>query len=162
MEIRDIKNVSNPTWEQGFDSINGSGGVIVSGVKAYKSYNTSISSYEYDNWVCNGMYDLRISCNMSAFGHDDIGGFSVMIEPGHASDTRSAWTRQPASGGWIGPGPRCFLATIKNEDRGYLLGYNDSTVNGIGSAIVNITHVPTQYAGLTKEEKQYDVYYGMK
>lgn len=160
VEIRDIKNVSNPTWEQGFDSINGSGGVIVSGVKAYKSYSTSISSYEYDNWVCNGMYDLRISCNMSAFGHDDIGGFSVMIEPGHASDTSSAWTRQPASGGWIGPGPRCFLATIKNEDRGYLLGYNDSTVNGIGSAIVNITHVPTQYAGLTKEEKQYDVYYG--
>ena len=87
VEIRDIKNVSNPTWEQGFDSINGAGGVIVSGVKAYKSYNTSISSYEYDNWVCNGMYDLRISSGLSYFGPESMGsnGISAMIEPGHAS-----------------------------------------------------------------------------
>ena len=162
VEIRDIKNVSNPTWEQGFDSINGAGGVIVSGVKAYKSYNTSISSYEYDNWVCNGMYDLRISSGLSYFGPDSMGssGISAMIEPGHAAGSDEAWTREAMGAGWIGPGPRCFLATIKNNDGQYLLGYNGTTIPGMSSAIVNITHVPTQYAGLTREEKQYDVYYG--
>ena len=162
VEIRDIKNVSNPTWEQGFDSINGAGGVIVSGVKAYKSYNTSISSYEYDNWVCNGMYDLRISSGLSYFGPDSMGanGISAMIEPGHAAGSDDAWTREAMGAGWIGPGPRCFLATIKNNDGQYLLGYNGTTIPGMSSAIVNITHVPTQYAGLTREEKQYDVYYG--
>lgn len=162
VEIRDIKNVSNPTWEQGFDSINGAGGVIVSGVKAYKSYNTSISSYEYDNWVCNGMYDLRISSSLSYFGPDSMSaaGISAMIEPGHAAGSDNAWTREAMGAGWIGPGPRCFLATIKNNDGQYLLGYNGTTIPGMSSAIVNITHVPTQYAGLTREEKQYDVYYG--
>ena len=162
VEIRDIKNVSNPTWEQGFDSINGAGGVIVSGVKAYKSYNTSISSYEYDNWVCNGMYDLRISSSLSYFGPESMGanGISAMIEPGHAAGSDQAWTREAMGAGWIGPGPRCFLATIKNSDGQYLLGYNGTTIPGMSSAIVNITHVPTQYAGLTREEKQYDVYYG--
>lgn len=163
VEIRDVKNVSNPTWEQGFDSINGAGGTIVSGVKAYKSYSTSISSFEYNNWVSNGMYDLRIGSNLSSFGPDcmNVPGISAMIEPGHAAGTGdTAWTREPMSAGWIGPGPRCFLATIKNDNDRYLLGYDGSSVPGMGAAIVNITHVPTQYAGLTREEKQYDVYYG--
>ena len=64
-EIKDIQNVTNPTWEQGFSNIQLSGSDIISGIKQYKSFSTSISNYSYVNWVCNGMYDLRISKNMS-------------------------------------------------------------------------------------------------
>jgi hypothetical protein len=108
------------------------------------------------------MYDLRISSGLSYFGPESMApdGISAMIEPGHAAGSDYAWTREAMGAGWIGPGPRCFLATIKNNDGQYLLGYNGTTIPGMSSAIANITHVPTQYAGLTREEKQYDVYYG--
>lgn len=154
-EIKDIKNVSNPTWDKGFSNININGTEISSGVKQYKSFSTSITSQEYVNWICNGMYDLRISNSMSQVGlRENVNGFCVMIEGGKEDKTR-----EPEAKGWIGPGPRCFLASIKNTDKQYLA--NLSTSNKyLSTAIVNITHIPSQYAGLTKEEKQYDTYYG--
>lgn len=169
-EIKSVKNVSNPTWEQGFGNINGAGGQIVSGVKQYKSYSTSINQYEYVNWICNGMYDLRISHYLSATGYDDDNGLAVMIMPG---DNKR---REPEAAGWIGPGPRCFLAVINNKSTGSITGdqvekylthrsrlYPDTpldVIDQLGTSVINITHVPLQYAGLTDEEKQYDVYYG--
>ena len=185
-EIEGIDNVTNPNWEEGFSNIQLNGDTILTGVKQYKSFTTSINKHEYVNWVCNGMYDLRISSNVSAnyrrkYGRsssvgDGGGGLSVMIEP-----KNSGWFREAEAKGWIGPGPRCFLMSIKNSSKEYpsKINYGPelyqqtfedykafmSRMNPfenlpISTCIVNIQHVPSQYAGLTNEEKQYDVYYG--
>ena len=158
-EISNIKNTSNPNWEEGFSNINGAGGVIISGVKQYKSFSTSIGQYEYVNWVCNGMYDLRISANFSLQGYRDNAELCAMIEHGRAQSNNTATYREPEAAGWIGPGPRCFLAQIKNSNSKYMKTNNVEQTR-LGTYIVNITHTPLQYAGLTKEQKQYDIYYG--
>lgn len=79
----------------------------------------------------------------------------------HRGDRRHAAAR-----GWIGPGPKCFVMKINNDDVDFMTNfgkYNESTLtsrNAMSTCLVNITHVPSQYAGLTEEERQYDIYYG--
>lgn len=183
-DIEDVKNVSNPNWEEGFSNIKLNGTKITSGVMQYKSFTTSINKHEYVNWVCNGMYDLHISqsiyTNCRRYKPDTKEqGFCVMMEPDVKGDYRAADAK-----GWIGPGPRCFLISIKNsrmdfpneieytpddgvypatvwEDyKAFMSRLMDISEHYISSCVVNIQHTPSQYAGLTNEEKQYDVYYG--
>lgn len=162
-QIQDIKNVSNPTWDQAFSNIQLNGYTVLSGVKQYKSFSTSINKFEYDNWVCNGMYDLRVSENMSVSGYGNYGDriCAAILEYDKRGDYRDDRAR-----GWIGPGPRCFLASINNTDQNedyklFASGLRfDGTHDKIMTCVVNVQHVPSQYSGLTDEEKQYDVYYG--
>lgn len=160
-QVQDVQNVANPTWEQGFSNINISGEDVVSGVKQYKSFSASIYSYEYVNWVCNGMYDIKISPSTSQQqGINDSYNCAIM-DYKHRGDRRHAAAR-----GWIGPGPKCFVMKINNDDVDFMTNfgkYNESTLtsrNAMSTCLVNITHVPSQYAGLTEEERQYDIYYG--
>ena len=72
--------------------------------------------------------------------------------------------RDLISCGYIGPGPRCFLACI-NADDNKIFDPNSEEFEGnvkdrIYTYVVNIIHTPIQYAGLTDQDKQYDVYYG--
>lgn len=160
-QIQDVQNVANPTWEQGFSNINISGEDVVSGVKQYKSFSASIYSYEYVNWICNGMYDIKISPSTSQQqGINDSYNCAIM-DYKHRGDKR-----HDAAKGWIGPGPKCFVMKVNNDDVDFMtnLGkYNDSILSSrdaMATCLVNITHVPSQYAGLTEEERQYDIYYG--
>jgi hypothetical protein len=65
LQIKTIKDVKNPLWNAGFTNIQntGSDSEIVSGIKAYKSYQTAIGAQTYVNWVANGMYDLAVYKN---------------------------------------------------------------------------------------------------
>lgn len=161
-EIVDIKNVNNPTWEQGFSNIQLSGSSVISGVKQYKSFTTTVNTYEYVNWVCNGMYDLKLSSSLSAPLSDDKELCAIL---------EGSTQREHEARGWFGPGPRCFIAKLNLQDDSYLKNVKQLFKNtGTSWAddsnlypyiiIANITHTPVQYSGLTEEEKQYDVYYG--
>ena len=150
--IEDISDTKNPTWENGFSTPTMDGKNVSDAIKQYKSYETSIGSMAYVNWVCSNKYDLKVGSNSQGEFPDDVREFT---DTGHKE-------RKPAAKGWIGPGPVCMLAKI--EDNNILL---DEYVEGhlydgeiLGSLLCNIQHSPTLYAGITDWEKQYDIYYG--
>uniref|UniRef100_A0AAU8B7W2 Uncharacterized protein n=1 Tax=Dulem virus 42 TaxID=3145760 RepID=A0AAU8B7W2_9CAUD len=164
-EIEAMSNVQNPTWEQGFSEIQYSGSKIISGVKAYKSYTSIVKNEEYVNWVCNGMYNLRLTKNESQSGlaNDAIKVFTYLDQDDGDSEARD-WRAQ----GWVGPGPQCVLAKIKSVtgSDGNVLGtvFNNGIKTGdlmtLGTLLCNVTHTAQQFAGLTTQEHQFDTYYG--
>jgi hypothetical protein len=60
MNIKAIKDVRIPNWEDGFSNIQRDGNQdVISAIKKYKQFTTSIGSYTYNNWCSFGKYDLR-------------------------------------------------------------------------------------------------------
>lgn len=170
ISIKEVSDVKNPLWEEGFSNLQFDGSEIHGGVKQYKSYVSSVGSDSYVNWACSGMYDLR------------IGRESQLITSSSTwQDKPSAFTeagtlRSPVAWGWIGPGPVCLLCQIDKTQTKPFDGVLRVTPNTtgetegswpsswqpkeIGTIIANIYHTAIQFAGITKQEHQYDTYYG--
>lgn len=162
-KIESVSNVQNPTWEQGFSNIQLSGSKIIAGVKAYKSFTSIVKNEQYVNWVCNGMYNLRLTKNESQSNvtEDAQKVFTYL------GDDYSDW-RDYTSQGWIGPGPKCLLAKLeqsRNPD-GTLVGtiFNNGIKTGsemtLGTVVCDVVHTAQQFSGLTKHEHQFETYYG--
>lgn len=185
--IKAIADVLNPTWEQGFSNVQLSGKEVVSGVKQYKSYSVTTNSDQYNNWVSNGMYDLRLSDKQSQAGlptdpikYTDITKMGIKVEKTYDPKyikvflSQEDTIRERSASGWIGPGPVCFLIKLQNStsedvfNRSICIEKDGTTTAGGnvrkkirgGCLICNIQNNPVQYAGLTNDEKQYDVYNG--
>lgn len=165
--IRSVSEAKNPTWEQGFSNIQLSGSKVLSGVKAYKSYVSSILEDSYVNWVANGMYNLRITNQESQSGiKDDDYDFWKDVKAFTYLDTEDdhSGNRDDRAKGWIGPGPQCLI--IKASDTEGTIFDNTVTCDElqlqptIGSVICNIEHTAQQFAGISPQEKQFDIYYG--
>lgn len=162
-KIESVSNVQNPTWEQGFSNIQLSGSKIIAGVKAYKSFTSIVKNEQYVNWVCNGMYNLRLTKNESQSNVTEDAQKVFTYLGDDCSDWRD-WTSQ----GWIGPGPKCLLAKLeqsKNPD-GTLVGtiFNNGIKTGsemtLGTVVCDVVHTAQQFSGLTKHEHQFETYYG--
>lgn len=179
--ITNVSDVLNPTWEEAFSHIQFDGSEIIGGVKQYKSYVTSINTNTYVNWVCQAMYDMRIGEEAQLVvseseapdvhsGDKDHPQYSISGDgdqkPRATTDEQHVW-RSSLAFGWIGPGPQCLLITLdedglQNHDvfNKSLLGKLTPNKRHLGTIQANIAHTAIQFAGLTKQEKQYDVYYG--
>lgn len=180
-QITNVSDVLSPTWEEAFSHIQFDGTSIIGGVKQYKSYVTSINNETYVNWVCQAMYDMRIGEEsqlvVSNTHVTDIDSSDPQYSrsgdgdqaPRATTDEDHVW-RSVLAFGWVGPGPLCLL--IKLDEEGIPEVYNKSLITAItpsgllrtrkhlGTIQANISHTAIQFAGLTKQEKQYDVYYG--
>lgn len=169
LNIISTSDTKNPKWNNGFTDIQLTGDKVTNGIKQYKSYITNTNNTQYVNWVVSGMYDLRISDTESSPYVDD--------------DTEKVFTNAGEDGffirnttrfGFIGPGPQCFILTTETPSKinvvqdDFQTLPNNKTVGDdndekyiyLGSTLCNITHTAIQFAGLTKEERQYDTYYG--
>ena len=162
--IEEVSKVQTPTWDKGFTNIAFNGSSIVGGVKAYKSYVSTVKTDQYVNWVCNGMYNLRISSNESqiGLGQDDDSRATKVFTYLNAEDSITE-SRGNRARGWIGPGPQCILVRLSNPS--YI--YNNCITNEqlgwectLGTLICNVQHTAQQFAGFTDQEKQFDIYYG--
>lgn len=155
--ILNVSDVKNPTWEEGFSNLLYDGSTIVGGVKQYKSYSTTIRNDYYLNWVCSGMYDLRI-------GNEAQSGFSEdMYKYVRAFTDENNKTRYSLAKGWIGPGGVYILLKLKegfNLLSKSIIIKSERTKDYLGTILSNITHKASQYAGTTKQQHQYDLYYG--
>lgn len=162
-KIESVSNVQNPTWEQGFSNIQLSGSKIIAGVKAYKSFTSIVKNEQYVNWVCNGMYNLRLTKNESQSNVTEDAQKVFTYLGDDYSDWRD-WTSQ----GWIGPGPKCLLAKLEQSKTpdGTLIGtiFNNGIKTGsemtLGTVVCDVVHTAQQFSGLTKHEHQFETYYG--
>lgn len=162
-KIERVSNVQNPTWEQGFSNIQLSGSKIIAGVKAYKSFTSIVKNEQYVNWVCNGMYNLRLTKNESQSNVTEDAQKVFTYLGDDYSDWRD-WTSQ----GWIGPGPKCLLAKLEQSKTpdGTLIGtiFNNGIKTGsemtLGTVVCDVVHTAQQFSGLTKHEHQFETYYG--
>lgn len=163
VDIKHIGDVKNPTWEEGFTDVQLSGSDIIGAIKQYKSFTTNVGTQNYVNWVCNGMYDLPTCANeVSVTSGNDSVWRRVFIDSNDGLEDEGQRNRQAY--GWIGPGPVCFLLNTDHPDStsvftNHIINSNKTSAC-MGTIVANIQHTAVQFAGLTSEEKQYDVYYG--
>lgn len=165
LDIVQIKDVKNPTWESGFTHIEsgGSNSQITQGIKSYKQYSTTIEDLTYVNWVATNKYDFPIYKEEAENYNFD--GYTFYHETKanqkrEYTDSLLSYTDK-AIQGWIGPGPVCFIAKTKEPT-------DDSIFNGRltksnewpGAIISNIFHYSKQFSGKEETDYQYDVYYG--
>lgn len=112
LKIKNVADVKNPNWENGFSNVQLNGTTVTQAVKQYKSYSTTVGSHKYNNWASNGMYNLAVSENEAA---TQPGNNGLSADTGN----QKSWIYHPASynpshqnkgfRGWIGPGPVCLL-----------------------------------------------------
>ena len=187
--IKNIIDVKNLNFEDGFSNhqYDGSGHVLLTAVKKYKSYISTIDTDSYVNWVCNNKYDIPT-------GKNDQYGFTPNFElyrqwsllkeftnSGNNDTENQHQLRFLESIGAIGPGGQCFIAKLDlpkdvktpfesvlypstgSDLADKLKTSNDPTeVLGCyqGTLLCNITHKAAQFAGTSTAEKKYDIYYG--
>lgn len=170
-EIKDFSDSKNAQWNQGFSNYQYIDGRPGTASKQYKTYSTTFCSINYVNWVANWKYDLKAgeasSESEGTVGYadwyrefqnssDDAGpydrfwsGDELSIVSGNISSTKTP----PVNSGWIGPGPVCLLAASKNLLHGPKREKMQET-------IINVCHQAISFSGNSKEEMQYDMYYG--
>lgn len=157
--VLDIQDVKNPTWEEGFTNVKfNSDGKVSNAVSAYKSFITSIQNEVYMNWACCGMYDITTGVEDKHGIYNNLENWLMYINSGDDSEsgTDIVHGRNCYSHGYIGPGPVCFVLKTKKD-----LAVNvEMDCDHMYSYICNLQHEATQFAGLTEQEKQYDLYYG--
>lgn len=157
VEILAVEQTKQPNADEIFSDIQLSGSDVSGGVKQYKSYNTAIHTYNYVNCALSGQWDNPISKT------------DVTVTEGYfqnqyiyANDSIHSYTASP-----IGPAGLSFLIATSPIDGDNILtqqlykGDTKSYKNSLMSTVLcNITKPCSQFAGLSKAEKQYDVYYG--
>lgn len=177
LPIFSVDDVKIPKWYEGFSNITYSGQYINGGTKQYKSYETSIDSYTFNNWVSAGLYDLQIwdENQPNTFGQYDgdsnddpndwataqflygedpthrrsVEGFTMPSDSFHYTRTYHTFAK-----GMIGPGPSSLLMTIDEN-----ANQTDKLISGypLGTVICNIQHsIEFQNA----EPDEYTTYYG--
>lgn len=157
--IEDVAESNNIPPEDGFTNIQLSGSVITTGVQSYKSYTSIVKNDEYVNWVCNGMYNLRITEKQS---QKYVTSKDLKVYTYDDSDNKYSKERHRFSNGYIGPGPNCLLLKLNSKEDNFF-NYIASTKHGYvttGCKIANVEHTAQQFAGITKNEHKLDVYYG--
>lgn len=166
IDIKTVKDVKNPTFEQGFTNIqqNGTNSSISEGVKSYKSYSTIIDTKTYTNWIAQGKYDLAIYENEAlsypdgAYLYGGTDGYKQSLHDYRMREFTDSHLPYEKKGlkGWIGPGPVCFLLDTEDiTDNSLLNSYFNNPIQ-IGTVITNITHSFKNFS----DDKQYDIYYG--
>lgn len=167
IEVDKIADVKNPTWDEGWDNLQIADGYIQTGSKTYKGFTSNIGEFEYVNWVCSNLYDLQVGTSPDSYsignGDDKHSVYTMRITL-EGSDYQGNHQKIYEALGCQGPGPVCFLLALNKEaENNDLFSKEIALQNGNvlnGSLLCNIQHSATQFAGITKEEKQYDVYYG--
>ena len=148
-------DVKNPQWNDGFTSHDFDDKQnIKGGIKSYKSFDTSLGGYTYCNWVSTAMYDLRLGTE-SQQGLQAYSNTSVFTFPDR--DFREECAR-----GYLGPGPICYLLkteALETLNNSVSFAANEGP-NTLGTVIANIIHNGQQFAGNTRYQHQFDVYYG--
>lgn len=182
LQINNVSDVKNPLWYQGFSNVQfDSNGNVGSATKQYKNYTSSVGSFIYNNWVSNGMYNLPTCDNESnlqyGYNHStkvfsDSNDPNVIQENDDDEKNNKVSYKWTGVRGWIGPGPICLLITTDGAQSNHILGNQVRDVSlgntntaipkqaYLGTVLCNIKHTPIQFAGLTAEQKQYDIYYG--
>ena len=149
--INQIKDVKIPEWSSAFTEVQKDENQdSVTAIKKYKSYTTNIDSYQYNNWVSFGKYDLKAGsesapnqnydnqifwpCEIISRGvtyrnwWDDNPQYDPSYPEQHASQVRL---------GTIGAGTSCLLLTTEDTTGGFPL-----KTNRFYTSICNITHEP--------------------
>ena len=160
--IKQVADVKNPTWDEGFTDYNPNGGTdSATAVKQYKSYITSLGTEQFVNWAANGMYDMPISYNER---YSDSGWVfrsydrRIDLRPGH---------NEVEPVGYIGPGAVSFIINTQKPDSSDSpllnqivthIDHDEHSQDKLGTLYCTIQHSATQFAGLTKVDKQYDTY----
>lgn len=187
--IKNIIDVKNLNWEDGFSEHKYDGSKLKSAVKKYKSYLSTIGDTQYLNWVCSNKYDIPTGTD-SQYGWTEYENktkyqWNIHVEFTNTSDTNTS--RDPAAVGPIGPGGQCFVLSIQpnrfiSDYRGLFekILYTPSGINqivkvwgtnkqpyktalsceNIGTLLCNIVHTARQFAGISEEEHKLDTYYG--
>lgn len=166
VEIKEFADVKNPQWNDGFSNYQYNGDSrLTDASKKYKTFSTSFCSLNYVNWVANWKYDLKVGKYSNEWdnttserdwfrefmhSNDDDGGNWDRYWAGYIN---AASDKNPTNSGWIGPGPVAILAASKNVLHGCKRARLQQTV-------INIWHKASMFSGKTKEEMQYDLYYG--
>lgn len=164
-EIKSIKDVKIPNWEDSFTNIiKDEDQEIVSVIMKYKSYTTGIDQFVFNNWASWGKYDLpadhvaHINMDQTGDAADDNeaknanDGREILSRAGYYNSWINAssadWTRNTRNG-YIGPGSSCFLITLKENDGP---AYNG---NVMATSICNITHIASVVDVQSDEQIQY-------
>lgn len=151
VNIKNIKDVKNTEWNSGFSSIQlgDDNTSVVSAVKQYKSYMTTIGQHKFVNWVANGMYNLEPTKRGSETQLGNRG------EVGWVYYVNGEYRRDDVKG-WIGPGPVSLLIDTDLPARNSILRdqVSDGETQLFGTVIANISHNRLEY------NDQYTPYYG--
>ena len=151
-DIKNVSDVKNPNWNDGFSNVQIDGSNVTAAIKQYKSYTSNVGDKTYVNWVANGMYDLAATtteAGQQLGNDDDLRIFHVKGSTLNGKDM-----------GWIGPGPVSLLIdTDMPNSNSVLLKQVVDTVGGVdymrfGTIIANIEHYPLPY------DDSYTPYYG--
>lgn len=125
--IKNIIDVKDITWENGFSNHTYNGSSIKTAVKKYKSYISTISNSQYVNWVCSNKYNLPIGTNNEAGWTQkeitSVGwayGFNDTTEFTNATGADYHQTRDFVAIGPIGPGGQCFIVNISGVTNKFL------------------------------------------
>lgn len=182
--IKNIIDVKNLNWEDGFAEHKYDGSVLKSAVKKYKSYLSTIGSTQYLNWVCSNKYDAPTGTD-SQYGWD---GEDWKEHVEFTNTQKEKTNRDPAAVGPIGPGGQCFVLNIHPdaftsnyhglfkkilytpqginqihkewEEKKQKYETTASYCENIGTLLCNIVHTARQFAGISEEEHKLDTYYG--
>ena len=159
--VNSIKDVKIADWDSGFTNITRSGDEqnIFDAIKKYKSYTTSIDSYNYNNWASFAKYDFDPGTSKSPnmiTGLEDIDNSSEHQELLGTSGSYTYWLEVPRYDmhirkGPIGPGPSCFLLTTETEVGGNF----DMQGSRFSTSICNIKHTPKTIEIKSEEYEQY-------
>lgn len=219
IRILSVAKAKEPQWDDGFSNITMEGSDVKSGSKTYKSFTSFVGGNTFCNWICNGMYDLRLSQKQSQYGvgvdyvhttgeyTNAMGGSETLNGDGLYAGVFTALsgtlyknkvTRSYGACGWIGPGTRCIIAALSNiyridrspadgrtwgcnedfglgqedvfstfRDKIYMQFHDDaehgygqySTLPAVTCSLTNIQHNASNFAGITQDQLQYDIYY---
>ena len=157
--IKNIIDVKNLNFEDGFSNhqYDGGGNVLLTAVKKYKSYISTIDTDSYVNWVCNNKYDIPA-------GKNDQYGFTPNFElyrqwsllkeftnSGNDNTENNHQLRFLESIGAIGPGGQCFIVKLDLPQNTWGAEYNIVTPFGV-------VLYPKREESITPElfENQYD------
>lgn len=162
IELKNISDTKNIGWDEGFTNIQEDATSILSVSRAYKGYIDNVADIQYNNWISSGMYDLRGSSkepqsSLNHYGSNKYKELYSVYNHGGLEHSTVATYFGPRMV-WLGSGPQCFIAKTEDDVDNHI--FNESIENYIGTALCNIKHTAIQYAGTTKEDKQYDIYYG--
>lgn len=187
--IKNVIDVKNLNWEDGFSEHKYDGSTLKSAVKKYKSYLSTIGSTQYLNWICSNKYDVPTGTDSQYGWTESENGtkyqWNIHVEFTNTANTNTS--RDPAAVGPIGPGGQCFVLSIRpnrfaNNYHGLFekILYTPSGINqivkewgtdkqpygtalaceNIGTLLCNIVHTARQFAGITEEGHKLDTYYG--
>lgn len=166
--IKSIKDSKTIGWNEIFSQVQLDGDVVKTAIKQYKNFIQNIGTSSYVNFVCCGKYNGKIGKDSEALFPDGTGWpHYTELSSVDIHNNRQNYERGP-----ICTGGQCFIADIIADmpinmafnpiQRLILIDNYDASTNTVkpGTFICNLQHTASQFSGVTKQQKQYDIYYG--